>query len=126
MPASAGETILLVEDNPDVRVVTASRLVELGYHVVDVESGPEAIKALQLGETIDLVFSDIVMAGGMSGFDVASGCAPTGRRSSCCWRPAIADEALRGDERGLGDLKILRKPYSRGELARTLRQLLDA
>jgi hypothetical protein len=66
-----GETILLVEDNPDVRQVTARRLQNLGYLVVEAASGARAVELLSTGAKIDLVFSDVVMPGGMSGFELA-------------------------------------------------------
>ena len=123
--ASAGETVLLVEDNNEVRQVTSSRLAELGYHVIESESGPEAVKALQSGETIDIVFSDIVMAGGMSGFEVAQWVMTNRPGMKILLASGFAEDAARGQEKHLADLKIMRKPYSRADLARTLRQILD-
>ena len=66
-----GELILLVEDNDKVREATANRLKSLGYAVLEAKTGPEAITLLESGEPIALVFSDIVMPGGMTGYDVA-------------------------------------------------------
>ena len=66
-----GEFILLVEDNNKLREATANRLESLGYAVLEAETGPEAINLLKSGEPIALVFSDIVMPGGMTGYDVA-------------------------------------------------------
>ena len=66
-----GELILLVEDNDKVREATANRLESLGYAVLEAKTGPEAITLLKSGEPIALVFSDIVMPGGMTGYDVA-------------------------------------------------------
>ena len=64
----AGETILVVEDNPDVRRVTVERIKNLGYEVIETENGQTAIAAFDGRKTIDLVFSDVIMSGGMSGF----------------------------------------------------------
>jgi len=126
VPASAGETVLLVEDNPEVRQVTSSRLAELGYHVIDVESGPEALKVLRSPETIDIVFSDIVMAGGMSGFDVAQWVKSNRPEMKLLLATGFADGTLRaGQDPQLAAVKVLRKPYSRSDLARALRQILD-
>ena len=69
--AVTGETILLVEDHAEVRSVAARRLRNLGYAVVEAENATRAIEQLGTGEDIDLVFSDVVMPGGMSGFDLA-------------------------------------------------------
>ena len=67
----ASETVLVVEDNPGVRDLTVRRLGMLGYEVLVAENGPAAVAVFETGEKIDLVFSDVVMAGGMSGVDLA-------------------------------------------------------
>jgi CheY-like chemotaxis protein len=54
-----------------VRDLTVRRLAALGYGVLTAESGPAAIAVLGSGQAIDVVFSDVAMAGGMSGFDLA-------------------------------------------------------
>jgi CheY-like chemotaxis protein len=69
--AEVGATVLLVEDNTEVRTVTARRLRNLGYSVIEAGSAAQAMEALQAGQKIDLVFSDVVMPDGMSGFDLA-------------------------------------------------------
>jgi CheY-like chemotaxis protein len=70
-PLGDGELILVVEDNDTVREATMSRLESLGYAVLEAKSGPEAIKLLESGQSIALVFSDIALPGGMTGYDVA-------------------------------------------------------
>ena len=65
------ETILVVEDNPDVRDVTVARLQDMGFSTIAAESGPAAVAVLEAGTPVDLVFSDVVMAGGLSGYEVA-------------------------------------------------------
>jgi hypothetical protein len=67
------ETVLVVEDNPGVRDLTVRRLGILGYKVLVAKNGPAAVAVLEKGENVDLVFSDVVMAGGMSGGEVAEG-----------------------------------------------------
>ena len=64
------EMILVVEDDDDVRAMTAATLEELGYKTVIARDGPEALAALGKGESIDLLFSDYVMPG-MSGAELA-------------------------------------------------------
>ena len=69
--ATGGETILVVEDDPRVRRVSVRRLKELGYKVIEAEDGPSALKALDRPDLVDLLFTDVVMGGGMSGIDLA-------------------------------------------------------
>ncbi len=125
-PMSAGERVLLVEDNPDVRMVAHSQLELLGYKIIEASNGPAAIEILNGGEPVDIVFSDVVMSGGMSGFDVVNWL--RAHRPDCRFLLASGypDEVLRLQGVNNKHLEILRKPYSRHELAVALRQVLDA
>ncbi len=121
-----GETILLVEDNPDVRNVTTKRLQNLGYVVVEASSGAQAVEALRSGAAIDLVFSDVVMPGGMSGFDLAHWMQQNARAVPVLLTSGFAEDVARTGEMPAAELEILRKPYTGAELARALRKTLDA
>ena len=59
--------ILVVEDDERVRTLTVSRLKMIGYQVVEARDGPEALSVLESGTHVDLVFTDMIMPGGMSG-----------------------------------------------------------
>jgi PAS domain S-box-containing protein len=124
--ASAGETILLVEDDRRVRRISVRRLKELGYAVIEAESGPAALKLLEGNDgSIDLLFTDVVMAGGMTGVDLAH--AARRRRpelkvlfTSGYAEPAIITNGLLATNAGW-----LGKPYGIDELDAKLRELLD-
>ena len=126
LPLSAGERVLLVEDNPEVREVTRSQLEALGYIVVETSSGPAALDVLKDGQAVDVVFSDVVMAGGMSGFDVARWVQTHAAAKKVLLASGYPDEVLRTEDTSSLRIEILRKPYSRAELARALRRTLDA
>src|SRR5581483_6049666 len=117
-----GESVLLVEDNPDVRRVTARRLQHLGYGVVEADSGARAIEALKSGTRVDLVFSDVVMPGGVSGFDVAQWVRENMPQVSVLLTSGFAEDVARSGEAPAPELEILRKPYSSADLARALRK----
>src|SRR5215475_11961632 len=70
VPTGTGELILVVEDNDQVRNVTLDRLESLGYAVIEARSGPDALEILKSDASIAMVFSDVVMPGGMTGFDI--------------------------------------------------------
>ena len=70
-PAADAGTVLLVEDNADVAEVGAEYLRQLGFKVRSVANAQAAIAALRLDADVDLVFSDILMPGGMNGLDLA-------------------------------------------------------
>ncbi|MGI9486244.1 MAG: PAS domain S-box protein, partial [Geminicoccaceae bacterium] len=71
MPQARGEVVLVVEDEPRVRQVTVQRLETLGYIVLEAENGPAALDVLTGSPAMDLVFTDMIMPGGMSGGDLA-------------------------------------------------------
>lgn len=119
----AGELVLLVEDNPAVRRVTAAHLVMLGYRVVEAESARAALGLLENGATVDLVLSDIVMPGGMSGYDLAREIARRPAPPGILLATAFADvSAMDGADAGV---RVLRKPYKLAELASSIRKTLD-
>src|SRR4051794_23423768 len=70
-PSQGHETILVVDDNTEVRSTACMQLTELGYRVIEAGDGKSALEILGNAATIDLVFSDVVMPGGMTGFDLA-------------------------------------------------------
>jgi PAS domain S-box-containing protein len=123
--ARARETVLLVEDNPDVRKVTARRLENLGYVVAEAASGARAVELLRSGANIHLVFSDVVMPGGMSGFELARWVRDTAPAVPVLLTSGFAADVARTGEAPASEHEILRKPYSVAELARALRRAID-
>ena len=123
---SGGETILLVEDNDDVRAVTARRLRRLGYTVVAAEFGQRAIDILKAGTHVDMVFSDIVMPGGISGFDLAMWVRDNRPDLPILLTTGFAEEMEKADEMGLNNVEIVRKPYESEVLGAALRKALSA
>lgn len=119
------ETILVVEDDPKVRRLTMARLEELGYKVIAASDGSKAIEILKQDKDIDLVMSDVLMPGGMTGFDVA--------KNAVALRPEIKILLATGYAKGAepksgtteAGYRVLRKPYGLRELAVKLREVLD-
>lgn len=118
------EVILVVEDNAEVRELTLQRVEGLGYVVIEAESGPAAIRIMEKGEHVDLVLSDIVMAGGLSGYDVARWTGQHRPDIKVVLTTGYAAEEARQDPAAHGGNPILRKPYKRAELAVALRDAL--
>jgi PAS domain S-box-containing protein len=109
--SDAGPTLLLVEDEQDVRELTAEFLRERGYRVLEAESGPAALRLMQAGVRIDLLISDLGLPGGMTGrqlVDVA--------RQRYPGVPAILITGIAGAVPAEGE-DIIGKPFAAASLA---------
>jgi len=113
------ETVLLVEDNPQLRRVAQRALAGLGYRVLEAAGTAEAERWLD-SEAVDLLFIDIVIAGGMSGQDFAA--AALVRRPGL---KALLTSGFPGTVLEEGGLRLLTKPYRRDVLAAAVRDTLD-
>lgn len=122
--AAGTETILVVDDNPEMRQVAARHLRSLGYVVLTAANGPAALAQLQGGAPVDLLFTDITMPEGMSGFQLAA--------EARQMRPGLRVLFTTGYA-GIGQPsatprwqeRLIRKPYRRQELADKIRAALD-
>ncbi len=122
---TGSKCILVVEDNPDVREVTIQRLGKLGYQFVASDSGHAAVELLKADPAVDLVFSDIMMAGGMSGYDLAEWVQTNLPSVKVVLTSGYSDElAKRADKTGR-EIKVLRKPYATADLAAALHEALE-
>jgi PAS domain S-box-containing protein len=119
--AKASETILIVEDDVHVLEAAVNALSALGYETLIARTGEEALALLGGPEPIDLLFSDIVMPGGISGTELA--------RRALHLRPGLPVLLTTGyaelDRDATADLPLLSKPYRTSELARKVRAVLD-
>ncbi|MEQ1867967.1 MAG: ATP-binding protein, partial [Micropepsaceae bacterium] len=123
--AIEGETVLVVEDNADVREVTVKRLDTLGYRVVTAENGPAALRILTSPQKIDLLFSDVMMPGGMSGFDLVRWVRANKPTIKTLLTSGFTGEVAKNGNGDLPDVEVLRKPYAIAELARAVREALN-
>jgi CheY-like chemotaxis protein len=123
VPRGQGELILLVEDDEGVRRVARERLEQLGYSVSEAASGRQAIAALTAEPDCALVFSDVVMPGGMSGFDLARWVHGHQPGTRVLFATGYAGLEVEADQPGAPP--ILRKPYALAALAHALRAALD-
>ncbi|MEZ5775387.1 MAG: ATP-binding protein, partial [Hyphomicrobiaceae bacterium] len=123
--ATRGELVLVVEDNPQVRRLAVRRLAELGYRVEEAETAREALARIGAGHLPDIVFSDVVMPGGMSGVDLALALAKSHPRVKVLLTSGFTGETMAGGNDAAKGLALLRKPYSLTELSEALRRVLD-
>jgi PAS domain S-box-containing protein len=116
------EIVLVVEDNPDVRETTLQRVEGLGYVVEEAPNGLEAVRILEKRPDIALVFSDVVMAGGMSGYDLGHWVKEHKPEIKVLLTSGFAPEVAQSGHEG--EFQLLRKPFNRAELSRALSDTL--
>ena len=118
------ESILVVEDNPDVRKLVRRQLTELGYRVQEASNGPQALRLLRSPVVFDLIFTDIVMPEGMTGYELARLARERRPEQKILFTSGYtALGAAQHDEGAAGTL--LSKPYRKRDLAYCIRVALD-
>ena len=117
-------TVLVVEDDADVRVVASALLENLGYSVLEAESGHAALKVIEQDPAIDLVFTDVIMPGDMNGIDLVREL-----RSRRVGVPVLLTSGYTAQRMTAGDtvegLHLLRKPYTQVDLSLAVRRVMN-
>ncbi len=117
------ETILLVEDNEPVRTITTELLEMIGYHVIAVEHPSTALDLLESDAPIDLLFSDVVMPGGMDGFALVDAALTLRPTLKALLASGYAESTAPPGQRS-ASIRLLTKPFRQSELARVVRDVL--
>jgi PAS domain S-box-containing protein len=123
-PATGGETVLVVEDRPDVRQVAVVALTRLGYKTIEAANAAEALAAVEAGNKIDLVFSDIVMPGKMSGLDLVREIRRRGLPVAVLLTSGYASPQALHEQAQAAGLPVLSKPFRFADLAEQVRAAL--
>jgi PAS domain S-box-containing protein len=119
----ADGTVLLVEDDGDVREATRSMLGELGYAVIEAASADEALGVIADNRAVELVFTDVIMSTGMTGIELARRLKTTHPNLPILLASGYTAQRLVPDS-GNGDLPLLRKPYTLAQLAEAIGQVM--
>ncbi len=115
----SSQTVLVVEDDARVRNVTVTRLEELGYRVIEAVDGRQALEVLANSSDIDIVFTDMVMPGGMTGAALLAQVREKYPRIKRMITSGYAEDGAIPND----GTPWLRKPYSLGEMSSVLRDL---
>ncbi len=124
--SGGNEKILVVEDQEEVRDVAVALLEDLGYEVVEAKNGWDGLRVLNTTRDIDLLFTDIVMPGGMDGAQLAKAARKIRPALPIVFTTGYAEAAVlrKGEIKAANNL--VTKPYRRSELALKIRQALEA
>jgi PAS domain S-box-containing protein len=120
-----GETVLVVDDEPSVRLLINEVLQELGYTVLEAENGASGLRILESGRRVDLLVTDVGLPGGMNGRQLADAALVTRPHLKILFITGYAENAVLS--RGLATgMHILTKPFSLDTLGRRIREIIAA
>jgi signal transduction histidine kinase len=122
--AIGAETILVVEDDEPLRHYAIEILSELGYRVLDAPNGATALKILE-AESVDLLFTDIVMPGGMDGRELAQAASRRWPKLKVLYTTGYTRNAIVHHGRLDAGVHMIGKPYLLTDLSAKLRELMD-
>lgn len=128
-PVSQGGSIMVVEDDPDVRRLSVTLLSAMGYTVHEAEDGESALAVIMSDRHIDLLLSDVVLPGDMSGPEIAEAAVARRPDLRVMFMSGYAEDVVRRDREGQKrtiDADLLTKPFTRAQLAQKVRVALGA
>jgi PAS domain S-box-containing protein len=124
-PMGSGQVVLVVEDDSDVRGSVAAMLERLGYRTRQAEDGATALDLVRAGEPIDVVLTDVVMPGGMTGRVLADLLAGLRPALPVIVMSGFAADAFDGRTDGIAGARFLAKPFTKEALARAVHLALE-
>ena len=123
--ADAHETVLVIDDEPAVRMLMAEVLGELGYGTLEAADGPAGLRIIDSAVRIDLLVTDVGLPGGLNGRQVADAARARRPGLRVLFITGYADNAVVGGQLELG-MQVMTKPFAMAALAEKVRTLLTA
>jgi CheY-like chemotaxis protein len=124
-PVTGGvETILVVEDDTLVRNFVTAQLQSLGYRTIAAADSRAALQSIEAGQPFDLLFTDVVIPGGMSGRELAEKAAKLRPGLNVLYTSGYTDNAIVQQGKLDDGVMLLTKPYRRNQLAEMIRRAL--
>ena len=120
-----GETVLVVDDEAVIRMLVVDVLEGAGYHAIEAADGAEGLRALESGERIDLLITDVGLPGGMNGRQVADAGRVLHPGLKVLFITGYAEDAVVGNGRLEAGMQVITKPFSIADLGEKIRQMID-
>jgi len=122
---TGNETVLLVEDEPEVLAFTSKVLQKLGYSVIEATDSPDALSKLENDLQVDLVLTDVEMPGGMNGLDLVREVRARWPEKKTLLMSGFPDNAIGQGGLRIDESDLLPKPFEKQDIARMVRNVLD-
>jgi PAS domain S-box-containing protein len=123
--AQAGETVMVVDDEPTVRMLVAEILHELGYQCIEASDGVGGLKLLQSGARIDLLVTDVGLPGGMNGRQMADAARIDRPDLKVLFITGYAENAVVGNGHLDPGMHVMTKPFAMEALGSRIRELIE-
>jgi CheY-like chemotaxis protein len=123
--AAVKKEVLLVDDDDFVRLSLKTKLLRMGFNVTTANSAIEAVAVLERSSAFDLVLTDVIMPGGMSGADLVREIQKRWPHIKTLMSSGYTQSAVLGKVQMPPDVKLLTKPYSNADLTNAIRETLD-
>jgi PAS domain S-box-containing protein len=120
-----GETVLVVDDEPTVRLLMTDLLQDAGYRVLEAPDGPSGLKILQTETRVDLLLSDVGLPGGMNGRQVADAARVLRPNLKVLFITGYAENAVIGNGHLEPGMQVITKPFAMEALANKVREMID-
>jgi CheY-like chemotaxis protein len=121
-----GETVLVIDDEPTVRMLMIDVLHDAGYATLQAGDGPSAMKILQSRARVDLLITDVGLPGGMNGRQVADAARVTRPALKVLFVTGYAENAVVGNGLLVPGMRVLTKPFVMTSLAGKVREMMEA
>ena len=123
--SGSGEVVLVIDDEPIVRMLIVEVLLEAGYSALEAEDGASGLKILQSAPRIDLLITDVGLPGGMNGRQVADAARVNHSNLKVLFVTGYAENAVVGNGHLDPGMAIITKPFVMAELSNKVREMIE-
>ena len=123
--AGDGEVVLVIDDEPTIRMLIAEVLAESGYAVIEAQDGPAGLKVLESNARVDLLITDVGLPGGMNGRQVADAARVSRPELKVLFITGYAENAVIGRGRLDKGMFVMTKPFQMEMLADRIREIIE-
>jgi CheY-like chemotaxis protein len=123
--AGGGEVVLVIDDDPTIRMLVGEVLAESGYAVIEAPDGPAGLKVLDSNARIDLLITDVGLPGGMNGRQVADAARVSRPNLKILFITGYAENAVIGQTRLENGMFVMTKPFQMDMLAHRIREIIE-
>jgi signal transduction histidine kinase len=125
-PAGDGEVVMVIDDEPTIRMLISEVLEEQGYSTIEAPDGPSAMRVLRSAARIDLLITDVGLPNGMNGRQIADAARELRSDLKVLFITGYAENAVVGNGHLDKGMQVFAKPFEMNALARKIREIIES